>query len=62
MKLACRKERLICFTPFAVTATAMDVRDSQLVLDQALDGYYRGIAAYLTALAKMDLAVGKDNG
>jgi outer membrane protein len=40
-------------------ATTMDVRDSQLALDQALNGYYEGISAYLTALAKLDLAVGK---
>jgi hypothetical protein len=38
----------------------MDVRDLQLVLDQALNGYYEEILAYLTALAKLDLAKGKN--
>jgi outer membrane protein len=41
-------------------ATTMDIMDSQLALDQALNGYYRGIAFYLTAEAKLDLTVGKD--
>lgn len=41
-------------------ATTMDIMDSQLALDQALNGYYRGIALYLTAEAKLDLAVGRD--
>ena len=41
-------------------ATTMDIMDSQLVLDQALTGYYRGIALYLTAEAKLDLTAGKD--
>lgn len=41
-------------------ATTMDVRDSQLALDQALNGYYQGVASYLTAVAKLDLAVGKE--
>jgi outer membrane protein len=39
-------------------ATTMDVRDTQLALDQALNGYYEGISAYLIALAKLDLASG----
>jgi outer membrane protein len=39
-------------------ATTMEVRDSQLALDQALNGYYEGISAYLIALAKLDLATG----
>jgi len=38
----------------------MDIMDSQLALDQALNGYYRGVVLYLTAQAKLDLAVGKD--
>lgn len=41
-------------------ATTMDIIDSQLAMDQALNGYYRGIAFYLTAEAKLDLASGKD--
>lgn len=41
-------------------ATTMDIRDSQLALDQASNGYYQGIAAYLTALAKLDLVMGAD--
>jgi outer membrane protein len=41
-------------------ATTMDIMDSQLALDQALNGYYRGIALYLTVEAKFDLAIGKN--
>jgi outer membrane protein len=41
-------------------ATTMDIMDSQLALDQALNGYYRGVALYLTAEAKLDLVDGKD--
>ncbi|HBE76304.1 MAG TPA: hypothetical protein DDW65_00755 [Firmicutes bacterium] len=41
-------------------ATTMDIMDSQLALDQALNGYYRGVALYLTAEAKLDLVSGKD--
>jgi outer membrane protein len=41
-------------------ATTMDIMDSQLALDQALNGYYRGVVLYLTAQAKLDLAAGKD--
>jgi len=41
-------------------STTMDIMDSQLALDQALNGYYRGIALYLTAEAKLDVAMGKD--
>lgn len=44
----------------AQMATTMDIRDSQLDRDQALNGYYQGIASYLTALAKLDLAIGKN--
>jgi len=41
-------------------ATTMDVIDAQLALDQALNGYYGGVYAYLTTLAQLDLAIGKD--
>jgi len=41
-------------------ATTMDIRDAQLDLDKALTGYYDGVASYLTALAKVDLVLGKD--
>jgi outer membrane protein len=41
-------------------ATTMDIMDSELVLDQALNGYYRGIALFLTAQARLDLVAGKD--
>jgi outer membrane protein len=41
-------------------ATTMDVMDSQLALDHALNGYYQGIVLYLTAKAKLDLTIGKD--
>ncbi len=39
-------------------STTMDIMDSQLALDQALSGYYQGIALYLTAQAKLDLVSG----
>jgi outer membrane protein len=41
-------------------ATTMDIMDSQLALDQALNGYYQGVASYLNAVAKFDLVTGKD--
>jgi outer membrane protein len=41
-------------------ATTMDIMDSQLALDQALNGYYNNIAVYLSAEAKLDLATGKE--
>jgi outer membrane protein len=41
-------------------ATTMDIMDSQLALDQALNGYYRGVVLYLTAQARLDLVAGKD--
>ncbi len=41
-------------------STTMDIMDSQLALDQALSGYYQGIALYLTARAKLDLVSGRD--
>jgi outer membrane protein TolC len=40
--------------------TTLDVKDAQLSLDEAADGYYEGISAYLTALAKLDYVLGKD--
>jgi outer membrane protein len=41
-------------------ATTIDIMDSQLALDQALNGYYQGIANYLIALAKLDQVSGKN--
>jgi outer membrane protein len=41
-------------------ATTMDIMDSQLALDQALNGYYQGVANYLIAQAKLDQVAGKD--
>ncbi len=41
-------------------ATTLDVKDSQLSLDEAMDDYYQEIANYLTALAKLDYALGRD--
>ena len=41
-------------------ATTMDIMDAQLALDQALTGYYQGIVSYLTAVAKLDLVMGRD--
>jgi outer membrane protein len=42
-------------------STTMDIMDAELALDKASTNYYSGISAYLTALANLDLAVGKDN-
>lgn len=42
-------------------ATTMDIMDAQLALDQVLTGYYQGVVSYLTADAKLDLVMGKDN-
>ncbi len=41
-------------------ATTLDVKDSQLSLDEAMDDYYQEIANYLTALAKLDYVLGRD--
>lgn len=40
-------------------STTMEIMDAQLALDQALNGYYQGLSAYLTALAKLDLVTGQ---
>jgi outer membrane protein len=40
--------------------TTLDLKDAQLSLDEAADGYYEGVSAYLTALAKLDYVLGKD--
>lgn len=42
-------------------ATTMDIMDAELALDKASNNYYIGVSAYLTALAQLDLSVGKDN-
>lgn len=41
-------------------STTMDIMDAELSLDKASNSYYSSISDYLTALAKLDLAVGKD--
>ncbi|MGE5607511.1 MAG: TolC family protein, partial [Bacteroidota bacterium] len=41
-------------------ATTIDISDSQLDLDNALNGYYASIKNYLTALAKLDVTLGRD--
>lgn len=41
-------------------ATTIDISDSQLDLDNALNGYYESIKNYLTALAKLDVTLGRD--
>jgi outer membrane protein len=41
-------------------STTMDIMDSQVALDQALNGYYRGVALYLTAEAQLEQVTGKD--
>lgn len=40
-------------------STTMEIMDAQLALDQALNGYYQGLSAYLTALANLDLVSGE---
>jgi outer membrane protein TolC len=52
------KQVQIRFT--AGVATTSDITDSQLALEQILNGYYQGISSYLTGLAKLDLIAGKD--
>ncbi|HBF38301.1 MAG TPA: hypothetical protein DDW50_13385, partial [Firmicutes bacterium] len=42
-------------------ATTTDIMDAELALDKASNAYYQGVSAYLTALAQLDLSVGKDN-
>jgi outer membrane protein len=42
-------------------STNMDIMDAELNLDQACNTYYTNVSAYLTAQAKLDLSVGKDN-
>jgi outer membrane protein len=42
-------------------STTLDVSDAETNLDQALNGYYLGMTNYLTALAKLDMVLGKDN-
>jgi outer membrane protein TolC len=41
-------------------ATTMDIVDSQLALDQTLNGYHEGIYKYLVADAGIDLVSGQD--
>jgi outer membrane protein len=42
-------------------ATTMDIMDAELALDKASNDYFSSVSAYLTALAKLDLSLGKDN-
>jgi outer membrane protein TolC len=42
-------------------STSMDIMDAELLLDKASTSYYSSLSDYLTALAKLDLSVGKDN-
>jgi outer membrane protein TolC len=58
--LAKESLRLIQAKYDAGMATTMDITDAQLKLDQALNGYYSGLSAYLTALAKLDLVTGTE--
>jgi outer membrane protein TolC len=44
----------------AGVATTSDITDSQLALEQTLNGYYQGVSSYLTGLAKLDLIAGRD--
>lgn len=60
INLAKESLRLIQAKFEAGMATNMDITDAQLKLDQALNGYYSGLSAYLTALANLDLVTGND--
>jgi outer membrane protein len=42
-------------------ATTMDIMDSQLALDQATNGYYKGSAAYRIAQARLEWSPGWRN-
>ena len=42
-------------------STTMDIMDAELALDKASTKYYTSVSDYLTALADLDLSVGKDN-
>lgn len=42
-------------------AATIDISDSQLDLDNALNGYYDSIRNYLAAQAKMDVTLGRDS-
>jgi DNA-binding MarR family transcriptional regulator len=48
------------FAQIVATATVEEVETITAGLDQALNGYYQGIANYLIAQAKLDHVVGKD--
>jgi outer membrane protein len=41
-------------------ATIVDISDSQLSVDEALTGYYKGISSYFIALANLDYVLGRD--
>ncbi len=41
-------------------ATAMDISEVQIKVDEALIGYYKGIQDYIIALAKLDVTLGRD--
>jgi outer membrane protein TolC len=53
------KQVQIRFT--AGVATTSDITDTQLALEQTLNGYYQGVFFYLTGLAKLDLIAGRDD-
>lgn len=42
------------------SATSIEIMDAQLAVDQAQNGYYQGVAAYLTAQARLDLVLGNE--
>lgn len=41
-------------------ATTMDISEDQIMADEALIGYYKGIQDYIIALAKLDVTLGRD--
>ena len=41
-------------------ATTMDISEDQIMADEALIGYYKGIQDYIIAIAKLDVTLGRD--
>lgn len=41
-------------------ATTMDISEDQIMADEALIGYYKGIQDYIIALAKLEVTLGRD--
>lgn len=59
-KLANEKFRMTQARYEAGMATMMDISEDQIMADEALIGYYKGIQDYILALAKLDVTLGRD--